>query len=143
MSRWKRLATLGGLTSKVTSSYLGAKVRDALLDDDARRAARNKLHVENAAEIAETLSKMKGAAMKLGQQLAQVAGTLDLPEEVAKSLSRLHKDAEPVPFETIRRNVERSLEVPLAEAFADFDPAPLGTASLAQGQDHVHVHEPP
>lgn len=142
MSRWKRLATLGGLTGKVTSSYLGAAVRDAVkgvagaaLDDEARKAAKERLHLENAKEIAETLSKMKGAAMKLGQQLANAAGSLDLPDEVAGTLARLHKDAEPVPFATIREDVERSVGQALETAFAEFDERPLGTASL--GQAHL------
>lgn len=132
MSRWSRLATLGNLTSKVSASYLGNKVREAFLDDSAKKEARDKLHVENAEHIADTLSKMKGAAMKLGQQLASVASTLDLPDDVAKSLSKLHKDAERVPFADIRRSVESSLEASLETAFASFDEEPLGTASLAQ-----------
>jgi predicted unusual protein kinase regulating ubiquinone biosynthesis (AarF/ABC1/UbiB family) len=132
VSRWTRLATLTNLTSKVSASYLGNKMKEAFLDDAARKEARDKLHVENAEQIADTLSKMKGAAMKLGQQLASVASTLDLPEDVAKSLSRLHSNAERVPFETIRRSVESSLEASLESTFASFDPEPLGTASLAQ-----------
>lgn len=135
MSRWKRLATLGGLTGKVTSSYLGNRVRDVLRDEDARRQARERLHLESAEQVAETLSRMKGAAMKLGQQLAVAAGALDLPEEVGAALSRLHKDAAPVPFDTIREDLEAGLERPLAEAFRRFDPTPLGTASL--GQAHL------
>lgn len=132
MSRWSRLATLTNLTSRVSASYLGNKMKEAFLDDSARKEARDKLHVENSEQIAETLSKMKGAAMKLGQQLASVASTLDLPEDVAKNLAKLHKDAERVPFEDIRRSVEASLETSLGSAFASFDPEPLGTASLAQ-----------
>jgi predicted unusual protein kinase regulating ubiquinone biosynthesis (AarF/ABC1/UbiB family) len=102
VSRWSRLATLGNLTSKVSASYLGNKVREAFLDDSAKKEARDKLHVENAEHIADTLSKMKGAAMKLGQQLASVASTLDLPDDVAATLSKLNSKAEPIPFEQIR-----------------------------------------
>ena len=145
MSRWKRLATLGGLTGRVTTSYLGAAVREAVQDytpfgsgavgDDAKKVAKDRLHLENAKEIADTLSRMKGAAMKLGQQLAVAASSLDLPEEVAGTLAKLHKDAEPVPFATIREDVERSLGMSLAEAYDEFDEVPLGTASL--GQAHL------
>ncbi|MEQ1504020.1 MAG: AarF/ABC1/UbiB kinase family protein [Myxococcota bacterium] len=132
MSRWKRLATLGGLTSRVTGSYLGAKVRDVFLDEDGRKKALDRLHLDNAEQIAATLSTMKGAAMKLGQQLAVAAGALDLPPEVAGALGRLHKDAEAVPFATIRADVEASIGEPLETAFGWFDEAPLGTASLGQ-----------
>ncbi|MEZ4237647.1 MAG: AarF/ABC1/UbiB kinase family protein [Myxococcota bacterium] len=132
MSRLKRLATLGGLTSKVTTSYLGARVRDAFLDDERRKKALDRLHLQNAEQITATLSQMKGAAMKLGQQLAAAAGSLDLPPEVANALGKLHKDAEPVPFEHVREDVEASIEAPLDQAFASFDPTPIGTASLGQ-----------
>ena len=132
MSRLKRLATLGGLTSKVTSSYLGARVRDVFLDEDRRKSAMQRLHLQNAEQIASTLSHMKGAAMKLGQQLAVAATSLDLPPEVGAALSKLHKDAEPVPFDIIRADIEASVGAPLAEAYAWFDPQPLGTASLGQ-----------
>jgi predicted unusual protein kinase regulating ubiquinone biosynthesis (AarF/ABC1/UbiB family) len=132
LSRLKRLATLGGLTSRVTSSYLGARVRDVFLDEDRRKRAMQRLHLDNAEQIAVTLSHMKGAAMKLGQQLAVAAASLDLPPEVAASLSKLHKDAEPVPFDVIRADVEASIGAPLADAYAAFDETPLGTASLGQ-----------
>lgn len=132
MSRWRRLATLGGLTTKVTSSYLGAKVRGAFLDEDGRSKARDRLNLDSAEQIAATLSQMKGAAMKLGQQLANAAGALDLPPEVAGALGRLHKDAERVPFEHVRADIEASIGEPLEAAYAWFDPEPLGTASLGQ-----------
>ena len=135
MSRWKRLATLGGLTGRVGSSYLGAKVKDAFLDEERRKQAREALQLESAARIAATLSQMKGAAMKLGQQIAVAASSLDLPPEVTGALSRLHKDAEPVPFGIVREDIESSIEQPLDRAFAWFDERPLGTASL--GQAHV------
>lgn len=135
MSRWKRLATLGGLTGRVGSSYLGARVKDVFLDEDRRKHAMEALHLENATQIAATLSQMKGAAMKLGQQLAVAASSLDLPPEVSGALSKLHKDAEPVPFAIIREDVEKSLERSLETAFSWFDEKPLGTASL--GQAHV------
>jgi predicted unusual protein kinase regulating ubiquinone biosynthesis (AarF/ABC1/UbiB family) len=132
VSRLKRLATLGGLTSRVTSSYLGARVRDAFLDEDRRKRAMQRLHLDNAEQIATTLAQMKGAAMKLGQQLAVAATSLDLPPEVVASLSKLHKDAEAVPFDVIRADIEASIGAPLAEAYAWFDEVPLGTASLGQ-----------
>lgn len=133
--RLSRLAKLGSLTSKVTSSYLGSRVRDVFRDEEMRKKAREKLHVDNAREIVRTVGRMKGAAMKLGQQMAVAAKSLDLPDEVADTLGKLHSDAEPVPFTTIREDLEQQLERPLSELFADFDEAPLGTASL--GQAHV------
>ncbi|MEQ1565751.1 MAG: AarF/ABC1/UbiB kinase family protein [Myxococcota bacterium] len=131
MSSWKRLATLGGLTGRVGSSYVTARIKRALGGPEGPDDLAS-LNLRNAEQIADTLSRMKGAAMKLGQSLAVAAGTLDLPPEIAGTLSRLHKDAEPVPFHQVRADVEAELERPLPQVFATFDERPLGTASLGQ-----------
>ncbi|MCO4746155.1 MAG: AarF/ABC1/UbiB kinase family protein [Proteobacteria bacterium] len=131
-SRFSRLARLGSLTGRVGSSYVGQKVKDVFLDGDARQRAMERLHLDNAKEIVGTLGRLKGAAMKVGQQVAMIADQLDLPPEVATMLSRLHSKAEPIPFPVIREDIEAELEMPLSEAFSWFDPLPLGTASLGQ-----------
>lgn len=134
-SRLGRLAKLGSLTANVTSRYVGGALRSAFQDEDAKRKAMERLHIDNARQIVATVGRMRGAAQKLGQQLAQAASSLDLPPEVARTLSTLNSDAEPVPFEHIREDVEAELGAPLRELFRWFDPEPLGTASL--GQAHV------
>ncbi len=131
-SRLRRVARLGGLTSRVGSTYLGQKVKGVFQDEELRKRALDKLHVENAETIARTMGSLKGAAMKVGQQLAQVAEGMDLPPEVAASLKTLNDKAEPVPFETVRAEIERELEASVGVLFERIDPAPLGTASLAQ-----------
>jgi predicted unusual protein kinase regulating ubiquinone biosynthesis (AarF/ABC1/UbiB family) len=131
-SRFSRLAKLGSLTSKVTSSYLGNKVKDAFRNEEMRKKAKEKLQIDNAREIVNQVSKMKGAAMKLGQQMAMAADALDLPDEVASTLSTLNKDAEPVPFAHIQEDIETELGKPIGELFARFDETPIGTASLGQ-----------
>lgn len=134
-SRLGRLARLGGLTGKISSSYLGERVRDLFRDDEEQQEARQRLHIDSAERVAEALGRLKGAAMKVGQSLAMAAENLDLPDEVSEALGQLHDRAEPVPFEAIRASVEAELEQPLSEAFASFDQQPIGTASL--GQAHV------
>ena len=131
-SRLSRLARLGRLTGKVGSAYVGQKVREVFLDSETRRRARERLHVDNAREVVQTLGRLKGAAMKVGQQFAMVSEQFDMPPEVARVLGRLHARAEAVPFPTIRGEIERELECSLQDAFDWFDPLPLGTASLGQ-----------
>ena len=109
-SRLGRLARLSGLTSKVGSSYLGQRVASVFQDDDTRKDAMRRLHITNAERVAETMGQLKGAAMKVGQGLAQIAEGLDLPEEVGRALSKLNDRAEAVPFQTIREDIERELE---------------------------------
>ncbi len=127
-----RLARLGGLTGRISSSYVGERVRDLFRDPDERVEAQRRLHVDNAERVVETLGRLKGAAMKVGQSLALAASSLDLPEEVSETLGKLHASAEPVPWDVVRESLEAELEAPVTEAFASIDPTPLGTASLGQ-----------
>jgi predicted unusual protein kinase regulating ubiquinone biosynthesis (AarF/ABC1/UbiB family) len=130
--RLSRLVKLGSLTGRVTTSYVADRVRSAISSSDLGKKARDRLHIDNAKDIVETMSRMKGAAMKVGQQAAMFLDTLDLPPEVAESFTKLHAEAEAIPFSQIREDIESELGVPLSEAFASFDETPIGTASLAQ-----------
>ncbi len=131
-SRFGRLARLGGLTTKVTSGWIGQRVRSAFADEEGRRKLEERFHLESAAQMVETLGRLKGAAMKVGQSISLAAQHLDLPEDARALLNKLQSQGEPVPFERIRATVERELEGTLEAKFKSFDPHPLGTASLAQ-----------
>ncbi len=127
-----RIARLGGLASRIGSSYVGNRLKSVVQNSDTRKRAMERLHLDNAERIVATVGRLKGAAMKMGQALALAADTLDLPPEVHAVLGKLHDDVEPVPFEEIRAAIETELERPVDELFAHLDPTPLGTASLGQ-----------
>jgi predicted unusual protein kinase regulating ubiquinone biosynthesis (AarF/ABC1/UbiB family) len=129
-SRWGRLAQLGQLTTRVGSSYVGQRLKEAFSEVDAQ--VRERLHRENADRVVETLGQLKGVAMKAGQSIAMLAGQLDLPAEIRQRLDQLNARAERVPFDLIRAAIEEELEAPLGVHFAFVDPEPLGTASLGQ-----------
>jgi predicted unusual protein kinase regulating ubiquinone biosynthesis (AarF/ABC1/UbiB family) len=131
-SRLGRLARLGGLTSKVSGSYLGQRIKGAFQDGEVRDKAMRALHLENAERVVETMGALKGAAMKVGQSFALAADGLDLPPEVSGVLAKLNDKAEPIPFASIRSAIEAELEAPLDKLYSEFDQHPLGTASLAQ-----------
>lgn len=127
-----RLARLGGLTGRVSSSYLGQRIKGAFQDEQTRNQALQRLHLDNAERVVNTMGSLKGAAMKVGQSLAQVVDGLELPEEVAGILGKLNDKAEPIPFQWIRETIEAELDGSLTDLFSAFDEEPLGTASLAQ-----------
>lgn len=131
-SRLMRVARIGAMTGRVGASYVGRRLKGALENSELKDKALERLHLENAEKVVETVGRLKGAAMKLGQSVAVVASTLDLPEDVQMVLGKLHNDVEPLPFDVIKEDVEASLERSLEDAFSFFDPKPLGTASLAQ-----------
>ena len=130
-SRLKRLAVLGGLTSKVSSSYLGQRIKGVFQSDEVQAESLEQLHIENATRVADTMSQIKGAAMKVGQSLALLADTMDISPELAQIFSKLHDQAQAVPYTDIQRVIERELG-DVHSNFASIDPEPLGTASLAQ-----------
>jgi predicted unusual protein kinase regulating ubiquinone biosynthesis (AarF/ABC1/UbiB family) len=74
--------------------------------------------------------RLEGLLIKASQFIATRADIL--PDEWVETLSGLHDRVPPRPFATIRAQVERELGWPLEAMFAEFGPAPLAAASLAQ-----------
>ena len=68
--------------------------------------------------------------IKFGQMLSTRRDLL--PEDIANELARLQDDVPPFPAERAQSIIETSLKAPVAELFADFDPQPLASASVAQ-----------
>lgn len=130
--KWSRISRLGTLTTRISSSYVGQRIRGAFQDEEDRSESLHRLHLDNASRIVDAMSHLKGAAMKVGQSVAVMAESLELSDEVQGLFSRLNDQAAPIPFEQIRRVLESEYERPLEEIFAEIDPEPLGTASLAQ-----------
>ena len=70
------------------------------------------------------------AAVKLGQTLATRPDLVG--EEAARNLLTLQDALAPVPFERIKAEIEFTFEVPLETLYREFDPVPVGSASIAQ-----------
>ena len=86
--------------------------------------------VAPAEDLAKDLEKLGPTFIKLGQLLSTRADLL--PGPYLEALARLQDQIEPFPYEEVERIVSGELGVRLSKAFADFDPAPLAAASLAQ-----------
>ena len=83
-----------------------------------------------AEDLARDLEKLGPTFIKLGQLLSTRADLL--PGPYLEALERLQDSIEPFPYEEVEKIVSGELGVRLSKAFADFDPAPLAAASLAQ-----------
>lgn len=92
-----------------------------------RRAARAG---REAQRLAAVLAELKGPYAKLGQFAALRYDAV--PADAREAFAALRNDVPALPFAALRPFVEAELGRPLAEAFAAFDPAPLGAASIAQ-----------
>jgi ubiquinone biosynthesis protein len=85
--------------------------------------------------LRQVLEELGATFIKLGQILSTRADLL--PPEYLIELTKLQDSAPPVPFESIEQAVVTELGQPIAELFAEFDPAPLAAASI--GQAHAAV----
>jgi len=86
-----------------------------------------------AAQLARPLRKsfqdLGGTFMKFGQIIASSPGMFG--DDVADEFRACLDTGPPVPFPDVRQRVEEDLGLSLRDAFAEFEPQPIGTASIA------------
>lgn len=86
--------------------------------------------IPKAEELAADLEKLGPTFIKLGQLLSTRADLL--PPPYLESLARLQDQIAPFSYEEVDSIVSTELGVRVSKAFAEFDPEPIGAASLAQ-----------
>ncbi len=121
---------LAGMTASIAGKAAKNSLKHLSSDEEKRLQARSALMQDVGVQIAETLGEMKGAVMKVGQIASQYKDVF--PPEVATALEKLQKDAPPMPYSQIRRQVERELKAPIDELFDEFEETPFAAASIGQ-----------
>jgi predicted unusual protein kinase regulating ubiquinone biosynthesis (AarF/ABC1/UbiB family) len=91
---------------------------------------RDATHERAARIILKTALDLRGVVIKMCQVVATRSDMF--PPSFIRILKRCHDAVPPKPYDVIRSAVERELEKPLDAVFAEFDRAPLASASLAQ-----------
>ena len=129
-SRAARLVHIGRLWPRLSTSWLGARLRRSFASPERRRRVDADRRKQAAEAVAETMGNMKGAFMKLGQMLSFVSD--EVPEELRAALAALQASAPPMDFALLRAVAEDELGRPLERAFARFDETPLASASIGQ-----------
>lgn len=130
MSSKKRFLKLAGMTASIAGQAAKSSIKSITGSDEDRQKARSEMLHTVGLQIADTLGEMKGAVMKVGQIASQYKDVF--PPEVAKALEKLQKDAPPMPFAQIKRQVERELGKPLEKLYRQFDEQPFAAASIGQ-----------
>jgi predicted unusual protein kinase regulating ubiquinone biosynthesis (AarF/ABC1/UbiB family) len=134
-SRLERLIHLGRLAGGIASGALGEGARQ--LAQGRRPSASDLLLTPaNAHRLAERLSEMRGAAMKLGQLLSMEAGEL-LPPELSRILERLRADAHGMPLGQVVGVLNRAWGDGWERRFQRFSFTPLAAASIGQVHEAV------
>ncbi len=129
-SRLSRLATLGSLVTKVASNMVldGAKQWSKGQPTSVKKLL---VQPSNIKHLADKLSQLRGAAMKVGQLLSMDAGDL-LPAELSQLLDNLRSNAQPMPLKQLLAVLEKEWGFSWLDNFAHFELKPFASASIGQ-----------
>lgn len=86
---------------------------------------------ENAERLAESLCRMRGAALKLGQMLS-IQDSSTMPPSLAKALERVKQAADYMPRKQLEGQLTKHLGENWREKFSEFDYVPIAAASIGQ-----------
>ncbi len=126
----RRFMKLAGMTASIATRSVSNSIRNIRADEEQKQAARSQLFQDIGVQIANTLGEMKGAVMKVGQIASQYKDIF--PPEVAKAISKLQRQAPPMPFSAIQKQLEKELGQPIDNLFTSFDREPFAAASIGQ-----------
>ena len=98
--------------------------------DDTEAPPAAALRIPSPGRIRLALEELGPSFIKLGQLMSTRADIF--PPAYIDEFRKLQDSVAPFPFRQARRVVETELKRPLSEVFADFEPTPRGSASVAQ-----------
>ena len=114
--RIRRTAQVGSVVGSQGARYAGTRARNLARDPDEAAQALEQRHLDAAEQMVETLGRMKGAAMKVGQ-LASFIDTEFLPPEYRElyqdKLATLRSTAPPMPWTMVRTVLDEAWEEPV------------------------------
>jgi predicted unusual protein kinase regulating ubiquinone biosynthesis (AarF/ABC1/UbiB family) len=130
VGRFRRLRMLGTLQAKIGAAYLFHWLRGWFKDADENKRLLAETHWRTALSLLDSMSYLRGAAMKVGQTLANFPDIV--PDEFVATLDQLHFDAPPMHWSLLREMVHDQLGDEPENLFASFDKRAFAAASLGQ-----------
>ncbi|NOD31906.1 AarF/ABC1/UbiB kinase family protein [Ruegeria atlantica] len=129
-SRLVRVAGLSSMTAGIAGNVAVRALRE--IGRGARPDMRGLLMSPgNVTRIADQLSRMRGAAMKVGQLISMDAGEV-LPPELADIMARLRDQAHFMPPKQLRDVLNRTWGTDWRKSFKTFNVRPIAAASIGQ-----------
>lgn len=129
-ARLSRLAAFGQLAGGVAGGVLAEGAR-RLARGEAPKLSDLLLTPGNAMRVADQLSRLRGAAMKLGQMISLDAGDV-LPRELTEILARLRDSAHYMPPAQLERVLTAEWGADWRSRFRHFGAQPIAAASIGQ-----------
>ena len=129
-ARLSRLASFGQLAGGIAGGMLAEGAR-RLASGQRPQLSDLLLTPANALRVTEQLSRLRGAAMKLGQMISLDAGDV-LPAELSQILARLRESAHFMPPAQLDKVLTAELGPGWRQRFARFDATPIAAASIGQ-----------
>jgi predicted unusual protein kinase regulating ubiquinone biosynthesis (AarF/ABC1/UbiB family) len=133
--RIRRTAEVGSVIGSQGVRYAGTRARNVARSKDDAAVALEQRHIDAAERMVETLGRMKGAALKVGQ-LASFIDTEFLPPEYRElyqeKLAALRTSAPPMPWKKVSQVLEEEWDEPVEELFEDFEHEAAAAASIGQ-----------
>ncbi|MDA0302053.1 MAG: AarF/UbiB family protein [Chloroflexi bacterium] len=106
------------------------RLKRAIWGHEAMAQATHEYHRSAALAVVRRAIRQQGLIIKTCQFLGSRADIL--MDEYVRTLSLVHDQVPPRPWAEMRPIIERELGMPMAQAYAEFDPQPIAAASLAQ-----------
>lgn len=128
--RFARLSRFGALATSVAGGMVAEGARQ-LASGKRPKMSSLLLTPSNARRVAEQLSRLRGAAMKVGQLLSMDAGDL-LPPELAEILAKLRSDARAMPTAQLQQVMRTAWGEDWQSRVKYFDERPVAAASIGQ-----------
>lgn len=129
-ARLSRLASFGQLAGGIAGGMLAEGAR-RLAAGERPQLSDLLLTPGNAMRLTEQLSKLRGAAMKLGQMISLDAGDL-LPPELTAILARLRDSAHYMPPNQLNQVLIAQWGKDWRKRFTRFEATPIAAASIGQ-----------
>src|SRR5690349_19206267 len=130
VGRFRRLGMLGTLQAKIAAAYLFYWLRGWFKNADENKRLLAETHWRTAVRLLDSMSYMRGAAMKVGQTLASFPNVA--PSQVADTLAQLHFEAPAMHWSLLKEMVTNELGDDPENLFASFDKRAFAAASLGQ-----------
>jgi predicted unusual protein kinase regulating ubiquinone biosynthesis (AarF/ABC1/UbiB family) len=129
-SRLSRLSGFGRLATGIAGGMMAEGTR-RLLSGERPKLENLILTPGNAMRLADRLSHLRGAAMKLGQMISMDAGDI-LPPELATIMASLRDRANFMPPRQLRQVLTEEWGADWQSQFAEFQLQPIAAASIGQ-----------